>query len=310
MTAPRLVVGALALVASLAFPASSARADYSKAWAAAKDNLPATTKAVFVGDVALGVKTATYAAILPLLLAEERDVEQGLALIKGTCKIDAVSAVDGFVVAGDPIAEQGVVFLQVAGVDRTKVSSCIQSVLKLVGEKVATVTQDGMFTVISNGRDSMYLAWVTPQVVAISIEPEKKAQLQAWVGQKGAFARSPLSVQLAKVDTKAPSFGALALDKPLDDDDIPVKLARGTLHITGGVLTGELWGNFATPADAKRVHAEMTKEMTREMGRKTTPPAIKKAMKTIAVKTTGSDVTLKIKITEKDLIAAISAAAK
>jgi hypothetical protein len=310
MTAPRLVVGALALVASLAVPASPARADYSKAWAAAKDNLPATTKAVLVGDVALGVKTPTYAAVLPMILAEERDLEQGLALIKGACKIDAVAAVDGFVVAGDPFTEQGVIYLQVAGVDRTQVSACIQSVLKVMGEKTATVTQDGMFTVISKGRDSLYLAWVTPQVIAISIEPDKKPHLQAWIGQKGAFARSPVSAQLTKVDTKAPAFGVLALDKPLDDDDVPVKTARGTLAIAGGTLTGDLSGNFATPADAKRVHGEMTKEIASEMRRKRTPPAVKKAMKAFVIKTAGNDVTLKVKLTEKDLIAAISAAVK
>ena len=308
MTAPRLVVGALALVASLA--SRPAHADYSKAWAAAKDNLPATTKAVLVGDVALGVKTPTYAAVLPMMLAEERDLAQGLALIKGACKIDAVAAVDGFVLAGDPATEKGVAFIQLAGVDRTKLSSCVQSVLKMMGEKSATVTQDGMFTVISNGHDSLFVAWVTPQVVAISLEPERKADLQAWTGQKGAFARSPVSAQLAKLDTKAPGWGVLALDKPLDDDDVPVKTARGTLAIAGGTLTGELYGNFVTPAAAKRVHGDMTKEIAKEMGRTKTPPAVKKVMKAVVVKSSGSDVTLKVKVAEKDLIAAIAAAFK
>ena len=308
MTALRLVVGAMALVASLA--SRPAHADYSKAWAAAKDNLPATTKAVLVGDVALGVKTPTYAAVLPMILAEERDLEQGLALIKGACKIDAIDAVDGFVVAGDPATEQGVAYIQLRGVNRITLSACVTSVLKAIGEKTATVTQDGMFTVISNGRDSIYVAWVTPQVIAISIEPEKKAVLQAWTGQKGAFARAPVQAQLAKVDTKAPAFGVLALDKALDDDDLPVKAARGTLAIAGGSLTGELWGNFPTAKDAKRVHDDMKKEMKQEMSRKNTPPAVKKVMTAFVIKAAGTDITLKVKVTEKDLIAAIAAAFK
>lgn len=309
MTAPRLVVvGALALVASLA--SRPAHADYSKAWAAAKDNLPATTKAVLVGDVAAGVKTPTYAAVLPLILAEERSFEQGLALIKGACKIDAVASVDGFVLAGDPTTEQGVAFIQLVGVNRITFAACIQSVLKTIGEKTATVTQDGMFTVIAKGQDAIYLAWVTPQVIAISIEPDKKATLQAWIGGKGAFARAPVQTQLAKVDTKAPAFGVLALDKALDDDDVPVKAARGTLTIGAGTLTGDLFGTFPTAKDAKRVHDDMKKEIAREMGRKNTPPAVKKVVTAVAIKAAGTDVTLKIKVLEKDLIAAISAAFK
>jgi len=308
MIAPRLVVGALALVVSLS--SQVAHADYSKAWAAAKDNLPATTKAVFAGDVALGVKTATYAAILPMMLAEERDIEQGLALIKGACKIDAVAAIDGFVVAGDPLTEQGAVYIQLAGVDRPRLTACAEKVLKAMGEKQATIKQDGAFTVLGHGRDTMYIAWVTPQVFVIGLEAEKKDQLQAWFGQKGAFARSSVQAQLAKVDTKAPAWGVLALDKALDDNDLPVKTARGSLAIANGSLGIDFFGSFETPAAAKKTHGEMKRELTREMGRKGTPPALKKAMAAIKINTTGSDVTLKIKLLEKDLIAALAAAFK
>ncbi|MEJ7602772.1 MAG: hypothetical protein WKG01_33100 [Kofleriaceae bacterium] len=303
MTALRLVVGALALVTTLG---STAHADYSKAWAAAKENLPATTKGVLVGDVALGVKTATYATLLPMVLSEERDLQQGLALVKGACKIDAVSVVDGFVIAGDPEAEQGAVFIQLAGIDRPKLSTCIQNVLKVMGEAKATVTQDGQFTVIGNGRDAVYVAWVTADVIVIGIEPEKKAQLQAWIGHKGAFAHSPVQAQLAKVDVKAPGWGALALDKPFDDKDMPIRSARGTLSIANGVFIGELIGSFASPRDAKKTADEMTREMTREVGRKNTPPAAKKVISAFKIKQTGAHVTVKGKVSEKDLVAAIS----
>lgn len=308
MTATRFVLGAS--VALLLSHSSSAHADYSKAWAAAKDNLPTNTRAILVGDVALATKTSTFNTILPLILSEEKDFEQGLALIKGSCKIDALTAVSGFVLAADPENEKGVVYLQLSGLDRPKLETCITNVLKLIGEKNATVKKDGQFTEVSNGHDSVYFAWVTADVIAITIDPDKKADLQVWFGQKGSFAKSPVQALLSKVDVKAPAWGAVSLTKPLDDNDMPVTTARGSMSFGAGTIAGEIVGTLESPVKAAATIAKIKKDQAKELARKSTPAAVKKVIKALTFKAAGSDVSMKGKVSEKDLAAAIQATFK
>ncbi|MBA3538583.1 MAG: hypothetical protein H0T79_03065, partial [Deltaproteobacteria bacterium] len=104
-----LSCAALAAVATLV--PTRAHADVSKAWAAAKDNLPSNTRAVLSVDVAAAVKSPTFAKVLAAVLAKEPEFREGLAVLKSACKIDLVAAVNGVVVAGDPENDKGVVYL-------------------------------------------------------------------------------------------------------------------------------------------------------------------------------------------------------
>ena len=91
--------------------ASRAQADVSKAWAAAKDNLPANTMFIAAIDVAAIYKSPLYAKALDAFKSMDRDIDEVYTLIKGACGWDPASVVDGIVIAGDPKSEGGIVSL-------------------------------------------------------------------------------------------------------------------------------------------------------------------------------------------------------
>ena len=150
---------------------------------------------------------------------------------------------------------------------------------------------------------------MTGDVVAISLEPEKKDALQAWIGQKGAFAKTTVPAQLGKVDTKAAAWGAIALDKPLDDD-LRVLSASGALALAKGTVSGSVRGTFADAKGARDAQAEMQKEITKELGRKSTPEPMKRVLKAISVAAKGSEVTVAGSAAEADLLECVMAMMK
>lgn len=288
---------------------SRAAADTSKAWAAARDNLPAQTRAIGAIDVAAIVKSAAYARLFELVMKEERDVREAYTLIKKACQVDPAAVIEGVVVAGDPAQDRGVVFLQLA-LDRAKVTACLEAALKAIGEARPQIKFDGNIAAISVGRDTAYVAWVTPDVVAISLEPEKKDALQAWIGQKGAFARSTVPAQLSKVDTKAAAWGALALDRPLVDDYLQIVSAHGAVTLSKGTIAGSLRGTFVNAKVARDTHAEIQKDFAKELNRKRTPDPVKRVIKAIGASVKGAEVALTGSVTEADLLGAMTAVMK
>lgn len=297
----------LVVAASLAFaavPVSRASADYSKAWTAAKAHLPANAKVVVALDVAAGVKTPAFAKAWPQIVARERDLQQMWTHFKSECKIEPLAAIDGLVLAVDPAREQGAVYLQLTGIDRAKLGACFPKVLKAVGEKV-TVTQDGVFSVISDGKQPVYVAWPAPDVLAIGFDPDDKAKVQSWIDQKGAFAKAPITAQLAKVNMKAPGWGVFALDQPLDED-MPVKTGRGSVTFGKGTLALELVAAFDSAPAATGALAEMNREFAKELKQKSTPAELKKVLKAIVGKVAGADLIVTATLPEADLAAAIT----
>ena len=293
------------VVAVLGLVSARAEADVSKALMAAKDNLPANTRAIGAVDVAAGVKTAAYAAIFAAVTREEPDIAKAYELVKQTCKVDPVQAIEGFVVAGDPDSERGVLFVQHT-VERKKLATCVQDLLRAItGSTKASVKDDGKFLIVSEGKDSVYFGIVNPNVIAITFKPEKKAEYDTWLGGKGAFAKTKLGELVGKVDTKAMAWGAAAFDKPLDDNDLPVLTATGTVTYANKAFSTKLRGTMKDAAGAAKVLAEMTKELAREIKKQRTPEPVRKLLKTIKVAVAGADVTLETTAAEADLKSAI-----
>lgn len=286
---------------------ATAEADVSKAWTAAKDNLPAATKAIGAVDVAVAVKTKSFKVVWDLLLREERDLRQVYEGIQQGCKLDLVQTIQGFVVAGDPDADRGVVFVQLA-VDRKAATTCIETIGKQVGG--VKVAQDGMFTTVSMGKDTLYLAWPSANVVAIALEPEQKAEYTRWLGGKGALAKSKLGARLAKVDTTALAWGAIALDKPFDDNDLPFLAAHGTLVAAKGSATLAIRATYADAATATKSIAETRSEIDKDIAKKSTPAAARKLFQAIKVAAVGADGTLDATATDADLSAAVESLTK
>lgn len=292
---------ALVCVVMLAALQSRAEADTSKAWAAARDNLPATTRAVGAIDLGAVVKTPSFGKLLGLLMKEEKDFREGYEMVKKACKVEPSSVIEGVVFAGDPATGNGVAFLQLT-LDRAKATACLEASLRAAsGNPKASVKAEGNIAALSVGGDTAYVAWVTGDVVAIAFEPEKKDVLQAWIGQKGAFAKTAVPAQLGKVDTKAIAWGAMALDKPLDDD-VKVLAAHGALTVAKGSVTGAIRGTFADAKAARDTQTEMQQELAREIGRKSTPDPVKRVLKAINLTAKGTEVAMTGTTTEADLL--------
>lgn len=300
MTAFHPVCAGVAIACLAASPAS---ADVSKAWAAAKANLPATTELVVGFDVAAAVATPTFAKLFPLVVKEERDLEQGISLVKAACKLDPVASVDGIVVAARPEPdEEGIVFVQLKGVDRAGAEACLGAMLKAAGEKSATVRQEGALTVLRVDGDTIHFLWVGPDVVAMTFEPDKKASLTTWSGQQGALAKAPVMAHLGKVDTKAIAWGAFDLAKPIDDDDLNVKRGSGSATLKAGKITLAMRGTFDNAKSASATVAKMKKDVARELKSKSTPAPARKLLRAMVLSTAGAEASLKLTASEADVI--------
>src|SRR5690349_17886579 len=90
------ILAALAL--SIAALHGQARADTSRAWAAAKAGLPADAQVVIGIDVATVQKTQLFATFYPKL-RDQPEFAKVLDAIKDGCKIDPLAVIQGVVVA-------------------------------------------------------------------------------------------------------------------------------------------------------------------------------------------------------------------
>jgi hypothetical protein len=285
---------------------SSARADYSKAWAAAKANLPATTRAVAMIDATAFDKSPHFQRIYKLALTADRDVREFEAEVKQLCKLDLAKTLEGVVVAGDPEKNQLVLYVQLA-VDRAKATACFEALIakKAGSGPKPTMRQEGMYTVMMSrsGQREIFVAWPAPNVLAFTFDPQNKPALAAWVGREG-FAKSPVAPQIAKADPKAIAAGAVALSRPLDD---MISSAYGQLVMAGERLSAVVVGNTTDANAATKGGAQLTKEIEREKSRKHLAPAIRTLLSNMRVGAKGTDIRLEAAGTVKDLADAFEA---
>jgi hypothetical protein len=286
--------------------AGVARADYSKAWNAAKANLPATTRAIAMIDLNAFDKSPHFEKLLRDGLAAERELAEFDAEIKQLCKLDLVKTVEGLVVSGDPDKQQVVFYLQLAS-DRIKTSACFEALMsKKTGEKVV-LKQEGIYTVLTSktGNRSLHVAWPAPNVVAFTFDPANKADIARWVG-RGGLASAPVTPLVAKIDPKAIAAFAFVFDKPIDRK-IPLASGYGHLLKAGNALTLLMTGRALDATSANSLKAELDKELQRERARASVPVAIKNMLAKIAFTIQGAEITLRGSGTEKDLVEAIAA---
>lgn len=285
---------------------SSAGADVSKAWQAAKDNLPDTIPAIGAVDVAAVVKQPAFGKLLALVKKEDRGVREGIELVKSACNLDLTQVVDGVVVAGDPDGKDDdiMVFLQLK-IDRPKASTCLEAMLRTVEKrKQVTVQQTGKFTEASVGDETAYFAWVDKAVVAFNVEPIKKARLERFVGKQG-LAKSPVGSLFGKLDPKAAAFGAIKLAKPLDRD-LPFTQVYGNATLTNTTLAGAIVGTATDTAAAGKFVTEAKRELIKLALRDKLPAIAKKLVTAVTLNAVGAEVTLKGSAATGDLVEAIT----
>lgn len=283
------------------------RADSGKVWAAAKAGLPAKTNWVVGMDIAALTKLSLFKMTFPLLLSQKPDVKVGLELIKTTCKIDVLTTVEALVAGTDEDQQQGALYLQVKGIDDKSLTACVQAIAKSKGSTV-TVTRDGGITEVMLGTDKVFLTWVTKDVIAVSVGPDK-TQLQAWTGGKKAFARSPAGVLAAKVDVKAAVFVATAVERDIDGMNMKLKGAYGGLTPAKGILAFDMHLQLPSAADAKTVADRTSRDLTAKINSSGLAPELKAALETVTIKNAGIELVVKAAVVENHVLSIVGALA-
>lgn len=297
-----------ALVLSMVSLASvPARADTAKAWNAARAALPADTKAVVGVDLAALQKSELVKALLPKLMSA--DAKQAVDTMKATCKVDAMTALQGMVLAVSDATSDGAAFFSLNGVDRAKFSTCLQAVVAS-GDKNAKVTikQDGALTQVTSGTTTKYFGWIGKDVVVVPFKPDDKAAFAKWSGGKGALTKTAAQKFVAKANTGAAIW--FAGEKPKSVDiGMPVVGGYGGVTLAAGKVGVDAHAKMTTPNDATTLSKGIKAQL--DQGKKSaegTFPAAVTVFSAINVASTGDEVGIKANVAEADLAQLVSMA--
>jgi hypothetical protein len=305
------ILAALAL--STAALHGQARADTARAFSAAKAGLPADTKIVIGVDIAVVQKTQLFATFYPKL-HDQPDVAKLLDAMKDGCKLDPLAVIQGIVVASSGEQDDGAMYLAVSGVDRTKLSSCLQTTAQAgaptpvaAGDKPAKVSvkQTGNITEVTRGSETGFFGWVGKDVLVVTFHATDKPSLVKWMGGKGALAKSDVGKTLAKVNTAAAMWGAGTGVKELQPG-MTAKGGYGALSYAKGSLSADIHAVMETAAMA--ASASMMASQQLELAKTTgqVPAELAPVIQAISITADKDEVRIKANVTEKDVLGAIT----
>ncbi len=284
-----------------------ARADVARAWPAARDNLPSGTSVLIGVNLTTITKSALFSTMFPLLLDRQPDAKRGLELIKSTCDIDPLTAIQSVVVGTDAAQSQGAIYIAVSGIDQAKITSCIEHAARAsgVGDAKLTVTKDGAITELAVDKDKAYIGWIGTDVLVISLDIKDKAQLQRWMGNKGGFATSEVARASKKVDTAAAAWGVSSVSR--DVEGMQMTLGYGALTVANGDLGIDLHVAVATAKEAAAAVEKANKDLAGISTGGEMSPDLVAILKKVRVTAKGDQVVIKATIAEKQLMALLAA---
>lgn len=300
-----------AFALSIAALHGQARADTARAWAAAKAGLPADTKVVIGVDVAAVQKTQLFATFYPKL-HDQPDIAKVLDAMKDGCKIDPLAVIQGMVVASSGEQDDGALYLAISGVDRNKLSSCLQITAQSnapaaeAGDKPkVTIKQTGNITEVSRGSDSGYFGWVGTNVLVVTFHATDKASLTKWMGGKGALTKSDVGKTLARVNTSAAMWGAGTGTKELQPG-MTAKGGYGAVTYTKGQLSADIHAVMESAAQAGSASMTANQQLNLVKATGQLPPEIAPVVQGITISADHDEVRIKASVTEKDLLGAVA----
>lgn len=308
MGAKRFVYAACAAAALGALP-QHADADPARAWAVARDNLPAQTALVIGADLTAITQSKTFNQFLPIALSREPDARKIFETIKTSCKIDPLNAIHGVVYATDADRKQGAVYVSVGGgLDQAKLTKCFEEVAKVSGVKdpKLTVKKTGAITEVTTDKGKIYVSWIGTDVLVIPTDADDKAMLEKWIGQKGGLAKSPLAKLHASANTKGALWGASAIAKELEPS-VRMKSAHGALTVGGGNLVIDLHTTLESAKMATDAAAKANAQIAQMSATVQVPANVKAMLQQVSVKATGADVAVKATVPESEVLGLLSA---
>jgi hypothetical protein len=296
------------VAAALSLAAPPARADTAKAWSAAKAGLPADAKVVFAIDFAALQKTQVFAQLWPKLL-ERFDAAKVLDAMKADCKLDPMAIVQGAVIAMADGQREGAAYVAVAGADKATLSGCLQREMEKHGDKSAKVTvkQDGNITQVTNGSDSMFLGWVSRDVLVVPLTNNDKATVMKWMSGKGALGKTPVGKTLAKVNTSAALWGAGEGNDEFQPG-VTVKGGYGSVSFAKGNVDANLHATAGSAAQAKTMAESTQNQIDGARKNPLLPPSLGLMLQAVTITNVNEEVVIKANVVEKDLVSALSLA--
>jgi hypothetical protein len=307
------ILAALAL--SIAALHGQARADASRAWAAAKAGLPADAQVVIGIDVATVQKTQLFATFYPKL-RDQPEFAKVLDAIKDGCKIDPLAVIQGVVVALSRSQDDGVLYFALSGIDRTRLSSCLQTTAQTAalapeaGDKPAKVTvkQDGNLTVVNRGDQTGYFGWIGKDVLVVTLHATDKASLTRWIGGKGALAGSDVGKNLARVNTRAAVWGSATGTREVQPG-MTTRGGYGAVTYAKGQLSVDFHAVMQDAGQAGAASMKANQQLSQVGLLKATgqlPLELVTVLQAITVSADNDEVRIKASVAEKDLLGAIT----
>jgi len=289
----------LLVLASLVSLPLTAHADAGKAWTTAKAALPADTAAIVSANVSAMTKSPLFAAVLPVLLKKKPDLASALDDMKRVCKLDMLSVVQGVVFALDADNGKGAIYASVTGVDQPKVAACLQAIAKDKKGPDVTFTKTGNVIEAVADKQKIYYGWAASDVIVVALDVHDRAELDKWMGGKGAISKGLVGPVLAKAATGATIWGASGVEKAADPM-LPMKLGYASVKLAGGNVALEFHAGMKTKKDATDGAAKANQGVT-EL-KPNLPDGIKDLLNKLTISAVNDEVVMKFSASEKDLL--------
>jgi hypothetical protein len=301
-------IAGLLAAATVSLVSLSARADTARAWSAARAGLPADAKLVIGLDLAAVQKTQLFTQLWPVLL-EKADATKVINEMKAQCKIDPLVVVQSFVLAMTGDQDEGAAYVALSGIDKARLSSCLQREIQAHADKGAKVTikQDGNVTQVSDGKDSMFLGWVSKDVVVVPLHTQDRATLLKWMSGNGALAKTTVGKTLGKVNTSAAMWGAGEGAREFEPG-IVITGGYGAVTFARGNVDANVHAKLENAGQASAMASSAQKQLDELRQTPLLPAAIGGLLKAITLAAASDEVTLKANVIEKDLVAALTMA--
>ncbi len=317
-------VTCVAALLTTTFAARAASAE-PKSWTAAKAVLPDNVTVIAGANLISLRKTAAYQQLVPALINKEPDAKQAFDIAMTTCAIDLHTAIEDATVAISD-DEKGLVVVGLAkGIDQKKVVECLNKLAVQLAKtrapaaktglkagaakkparapKVVTKTTGKVTEYSIDGEPKkLYLAWLAPDVVAISTAGDDRALLEKLVSGTGL--KGAMSGTVGKVNTSATLWLATTKQTPISQTGSTMKSAFGTIDASGGQVSFDIHAIMASAAEAKKFVDDATAMLG--AAKSQVPPQFASIVDGLKLSAKGDDAMMKLAVTEKDLQSILS----
>jgi hypothetical protein len=276
-----------------------AYAEPPKAWTVAKDNLPANTAIAVSVDMSTLAKTKLGTQIVPLLLATKPGFKDAVAEFQTACKLSPLDVIDSVAVGMDAQQQEGVAFIALKRLNRDKLTTCMQAVMKSMIGIAPTVKIDGNVTEIAVDTAIFNVGWIGNDVAVVSLKVNDKGKLRAWIGNKGGFAKSDVAKYLPRVNTAATAWALSTASKQVDAQTT-IKVGWASAAYAGGKFGIEFHGVLEDAGQASAMATNLTEQLGK-VPAGLAGQSLTDAIRGTKITASGADLIVKTSIAETDL---------